>query len=96
MPFSSVFPFAQILKSPLANTIVSGGNSYKCVFNKRDISEELNVSNQIITAEVTTATAAILADGATVTFSAVNYKIAYREETQYGSVILYLSQATMA
>lgn len=96
MPFSSVFPFAQILKSPLANTIVSGGNSYKCVFNKRNISEELNATNYLITAEVTTATGLVIDDGDTVTFSGANYEVTHRDETSYGSVVLFLSTADMS
>ncbi len=96
MPFSSVFPFAQILKSPLANTIVSGGTSYKCVFNKRNISEELNTENFLITAEVTTATGLLIADNATVTFGSVSYLVSHREQSQYGTTILYLSTADMS
>ena len=96
MPYASVFPISQIFTSPLAVPITFNGTVYKCIYEKTDISEELNGENYQITAEVQPSTAALIADGATVVINSVSYKVMYSVETNIGTVILYLSQATMA
>lgn len=96
MPYASVFPISQIFTSPLAVPMTFNGTSYKCVYEKQDISDELNGENYQITAEIPYSTAALIADGDTVTINAINYKVSYRNDTPIGTVILYLSLADMS
>ncbi len=96
MPYASVFPISQIFTSPLAVPMTFNGSSYKCVYEKTDISEELNGENYQITAEIPYSTAALIADGDTVTINAIAYKVSYRHDTPIGTVILYLSLADMS
>lgn len=95
MPYSSVFPVSQLFTSPLAVNMTYGGSVYKCIYEKEDASDELNGENYRITAEVQASTAVLIADGATVVINSISYKVAYRSETIVGTVILYLSQATI-
>ena len=96
MPYSSVFPVSQMFTSPLAVTLTHSGSSYKCIYEKTDISENMNAENYEITAEVPAATSALIADGDTVTINSIDYKVAYRTETTIGTVILMLSKAEVA
>ena len=95
MPYSSVFPVSQLFTSPLAVNMTYGVSVYKCIYEKEDTSDELNGENYRITAEVQASTAVLISDGDTVTINSISYKVAYRSETNIGTVILYLSQADM-
>ena len=95
MPYASVFPVSQLFTSPLAVTMTFNGTSYKCIYEKEDASDDLNGENYRITAEVQASTAVLISDGDTVTINSIFYKVAYRSETNIGTVILYLSQADM-
>lgn len=95
MPFSGIFPFSEFLKSPLAKDITFAGSSYKCVMLK-DYAGELNAENYRLFVHVTTATASLIAENATVTIGGVDYFVTYKEETAYGSVRLFLSLADHA
>ena len=95
MPYASVFPVSQLFTSPLAVNLTYGGSVYKCIYEKEDASDELNGENYRITAEVQASTAVLISDGDTVTINSISYKVAYRSETNIGTVILYLSQADM-
>jgi len=92
MPFSGIFPFSEYLKSPLAKDLTFAGSSYKCVMLK-DSADELNAENYRLFIHVTTATAALIAENAKVTIEGVDYYVTYKEETAYGSVRLFLTQA---
>lgn len=96
MPYASVFPISQIFTSPLAVPMTFNGSVYKCIYEKTDISDELNGENYQITAEIPSSTAALIADGDTVTINSIDYKVSYRNDTPIGTVILYLSLADMS
>ena len=92
MPFSGIFPFSEYLKSPLAKDLTFAGSSYKCVMLK-DSADELNAENYRLFIHVTTATGALIAENAKVIIEGVDYYVTYKEETAYGSVRLFLTQA---
>lgn len=92
MPFSGIFPFSEFLKSPLAKDLTFAGSSYKCVMLK-DYADELNAENYRLFVHVTTATATLIAENSTVTIEGVDYYVTNKEETAYGSVRLFLTQA---
>jgi hypothetical protein len=93
MPYASVFPVSQIFSSPLAVDIIHSGVTYKCIFRKTDISQELSAENFEITAEVKAATGAVISDRDAVIIAGVTYYVSYSIVTLIGTIVFYLSKA---